>query len=576
MSAALPWLGPQAGAEVALWDRLVSVAVIGTDRRLFDGDHVPEPLRHTVAVASASAGFGGVVAAVWAYLQAGRAPREALPEALARATAVPAAADSRALLPGGALRTLAVILADVKLRPVLREWLYLAARGGRRLPPEWVPDLVDALGPVGGPLLRDLETAVGPRLSWLAHHDPPWSALAAYDGGRSPGRELAARLLTVAAAGAAADPDLRRHWASATDEERISAFADVRGADPTVARRLVGLVWPDEPGSTRASIVAHLDVGLSLADEPFLESCLGDRRGDVRREALRLLGTLPGSGFGHRMAGRTLPYVHLRLTPRPVLEISPPAEIDPSAARDGLGSFLGGGSAGHWRGRSVGEVPESQRGPLLVQMIAATPLDEWESYLGRTAEELIDLAIASEADQRLTSTLLIEGWSQAAAAQRNGRWAAALLAVGARPTSALTELVPAEMADRARVAWISARPMAEGLQLLLPPGGPDGPASPPWSPTVSRTVLERLFDLVASGDTSTTSSAAPVREALGSLALVLHPDEAPAVAAVAAALERLADGQRGPRGAAVIFWRRHLSEMVAVIHFRRAMYQEFR
>ena len=55
--------------------------------------------------------------------------------------------------------------------------------------------------------------------------------------------------------------------------------------------------------------MAALLVGLGLADEPFLESCLDDRARPVREEACRLLDRLPGSARAARMADRLRPFM---------------------------------------------------------------------------------------------------------------------------------------------------------------------------------------------------------------------------------------------------------------------------
>ena len=54
----------------------------------------------------------------------------------------------------------------------------------------------------------------------------------------------------------------------------------------------------------RASLVTALHVGLSEADEPFLEACLDDRATGVRTAARHLLAELPLSHRADRMAER--------------------------------------------------------------------------------------------------------------------------------------------------------------------------------------------------------------------------------------------------------------------------------
>ena len=509
------------------WDDLVGAAVLGTERRPFAGLPPGGPLGAVAEQASRTAGLGGVAAAMWAWRQAGWCPAHP-PAGPDPADAAPA--DPRPLLPPGPVRTLRAILEDPARRPVLPEWLRLAAGTGRRLPAEWLPDLLEACPPAARP---DLEAAAGPRAAWLAAHHREWSLT-----GVAPGAGRVAR--------AVLDGGVERWGAGpASDPERLQALAAVRAENPDLGRLLAERIWPDEPGTTRAAVVATLAAGLSPADEPFLEARLDDRRRDVRVEAAALLRRLPDSRLARRMAARTVPLVRVARSAQPVLRVALPPEPDPGARRDGIGSA----------GRAGGD-----RESELVAMIAATPLAVWGPALG-AARSPVDLVRWAARSGR-PGELLLDGWSAAAAATADRGWARSLLDGGARPTADLAGLVEPEVADRALAGWLARTPLADALQVLA------GLATP-WSAPLSRAVLAAVSDTVRSGD---TSGAGPVRDRLAMVALAVDAGQAPATADLADP-GQLAAGARGP---ARVFWARALAQLAATVHFRQAMYQEFR
>ena len=508
------------------WEDLVAAAVLGTERRPFVGPPPGGPLAAVAEQATRTAGLAGMAAALWAWRQAGWSPAHS---ATGPDPADAAPADPRPLLPPGAVRTLRVILEEPERRPVLPEWLRLAAGTGRRLPAEWLPDLLEACPPAARP---DLEVAAGPRASWLAVRHPQWSR-----SGVAPGAGRAAQ--------AVLDGGLERWGAGpASDPGRLQALAAVRVESPDLGRCLVERIFSDEPGATRAAVVATLADRLSPADEPFLEARLDDPRRDVRAQAAALLRRLPDSGLGRRMAARTVPLARVAGRGQPELQVDLPLEPDPGARRDGIGSTGGAGG---------------DRESQLVEMVAATPLAAWGPALGgdRSPADLVRWAARSGRP----GELLMRGWSAAAEATADRVWARSLLDGGSRPTAGLAGLVEPEVADRALTAWLARAPLAVALAVLAE-------LSTPWSAPLSRAVLGALSDAVGSGD---TSGAGPVRDRLPMVALAVDAGQAPATAALADP-ERLAAVARGP---ARVFWARALTQLAATVHFRQAMYQEF-
>lgn len=150
---------------VSAWDRLVADAVLGTERRPYTAPEVEGELADVVAGAG---DIVGAASALWAYEEVGRVPPA---DGVANGVE-PVGLDDRPLLPSGALRSLAAIVSEPSLRGLLGEWLGLAAGDGRRLPPEWIPVLLDQT-PAGR--RAELESAAGPRCAWLIGQRPEWA-----------------------------------------------------------------------------------------------------------------------------------------------------------------------------------------------------------------------------------------------------------------------------------------------------------------------------------------------------------------------------------------------------------------
>src|SRR5690606_32529039 len=88
------------------------------------------------------------------------------------------------------------------------------------------------------------------------------------------------------------------------DETRIELIKMLRKHDPARARELVMESWSSDEYTTRTQFLLAFHHGLSMDDEPFLESCLDDSRKEVREQAQILLMALPGSRLVQRMIDR--------------------------------------------------------------------------------------------------------------------------------------------------------------------------------------------------------------------------------------------------------------------------------
>jgi hypothetical protein len=259
---------------------------------------------------------------------------------------------------------------------------------------------------------------MGERGRWLAGLNPAWAW----------------------AAGAAEDTTT---WATGSSAARRLLLSRLRATDPVAARELLASTWSTETPDDRAAFVALLATNLSMADEPFLEAALDDRRKEVRQAAAALLWRLPDSRLAARMAERARP---LRL----------PTEVDAGMARDGI----------------VAKAPAGvgQRAWWLHQMVAATPLRTWA---GPSVVEEVD-------------PLLRPAFAAAAARQGDEEWALVLLERDDVHEPGLLRAVPPERARQV----VADRVMRLGLTREVLELLDEVPL--PWGPVLSGAVVERL------------------------------------------------------------------------------------
>lgn len=396
---------------------------------------------------------------------------------------------------------------------LLPETLERIHAAGQRLPHALLPL---ALGVRRAELRAKVRPLLGPRGRWLAAHSPSFAwAL-----------EVPSSLEALA-----------RAWAEGTAAVRRDALDKGRRLDAGVALSWLIDTWAHEKADDRAVFVGVLEVGLSPADEPFLERALDDRSAKVRSGAAQLLARLPSSTFVARMKARAVGALQLRKQQLVVHDPQP-------APRDGL--------------------PEGAelRGLRLAAVLAAvSPADE-ARRLGLSAEALLALA-------RRTTDLssLAEGWSRAAVRLGDAEWALALWATWATADDKTIDKSLAGEHMQALLGVLPAEQAAGALSALLERPALDRPigaflvAVPtPWPSALAERYLAGLTR--AQGQVSPRAS--ELMSALAHAVRALSPAD---LARYFAALP--ADGGDGP-------WRHSIAEARASIALRRELLEETR
>ncbi|WP_458245269.1 DUF5691 domain-containing protein [Streptomyces sp. MAI_2237] len=520
------------------WEELVTVALLGTERRTPPGG---------------AAGREAPVALLDAAAVQTLRRRAGLRPARAAARPEPAAEDPRPPLPAAAARRLALLLTDrpgtgggrrgtaPDLMELLPQWLAAANARGFAPPPEMLPALLDAAR--GRTDLRPAALAfAGPRAMWLARLNPDWRfALRAAPGGGTALPRLEDEERT------------RRLWQEGLFAERVALLSALRAREPAAARELLATTWPTERAEDRLMFLDSLRTGLGPRDEPFLEQALADRSRNVRATAAELLSALPDSALAARMAvraGACVAVDHTGVAPAIVVEA--PHECDAGMERDGV----------------VAKAPagRGERSWWLGQLVEAAPLAVWSGRLGgRTPAEIVALPVTDDWQGELHAT-----WCRAAVRQRDPAWARALLGVPSAPEAGGPGAV--SLAERAkllgtlaageRAEWvagfIAAHGLSEAFQLL-------GVCAVPWSAPLGRAVVDALNIARDAGSYPWSFSGV-----MGLAERCLDPAEASRLDGLLAVPAETEDSSPGAGG----YWAEAFQRLGTTLRLRAAMAQE--
>jgi hypothetical protein len=510
----------ESAGAAGLWRGLAAAALLGTERQpppLPETDTGLDQLLRQLDPADREGALLGAAAAAGLYRRAGLAPTV---EAEHGAPACPP--EARPPCGEGASARLAALL-DGQHDGLLPEWLAAVAAAGRRAPPRSLPDLLE-LGRKSAGLRQGIAAVLGERGRWLAGQNPDWSWAAAGE-----------------------DESL---WQSGDRDARRELLRRLRASDRERARTLLESTWADETPDDRFAFLELLRDGLGMADEPFLEAALDDRRKEVRQGAADLLGHLPGSRLVERMTERVGALLRLSregggllklVRGGPRLEASLPSACDRAMLRDGVAPKPPAG---------IGE-----RGWWLLQMLRLVPPRVWSERLAMPPHELIAAAARGESGQLLTT-----GWVQAAARHGDAAWARALASAepAHRDLPALVGALPPDERERIVLAELRASRSVEVrlVQML-------DRCDHAWSIELGRAVLDMLIGHIRSASAYTDASGwlLGIVRHLGRRMPVALADEA------AAAPWPTGTGQWS-------YWQRSVEAFLSLLRLRREMLEE--
>lgn len=296
-------------------------------------------------------------------------PAPAIPETLTRASA-----SLAGLLAG---------LLEGDSHELLAEALEGMAERALRLPEELLPLALDE-GDLD--IRRRLLPVLGCRGQWLADQASQWSL--------APEAEAAWAWAKTGAphAGTGLAAPAEQLWEEGTDAEREQVLTVTRQLDPARALALLRSTFKNDKPEQRQRWIELLDVGLSMADAPFLDSVAHDRSAAVRLAAARTLWRLPESTIGRALRERMCDLCGAGASFAVTL---PPEPFDPTLERLGI---LESPPAGVGR-----------RQWWLAQLVSALPPDFFCENWALAPGVLIELASHHDLGQAL-----LDGWTSAA------------------------------------------------------------------------------------------------------------------------------------------------------------------
>lgn len=158
----------------------------------------------------------------------------------------------------------------------LLEFIQLLQKNSQIFPPIALPMLFDRCLEEP-PFFQMIEPVIGQRGHWLLEQNPSWKPLCT--------------------------PEESSDWLTASFGLRQNTILRLRKEDPDKAIELLQSTWDTERPESRAEFLSALHVGLNVADVPFLEANLNDRRREVRQIAADLLVLLPDSDLVQKYLG---------------------------------------------------------------------------------------------------------------------------------------------------------------------------------------------------------------------------------------------------------------------------------
>ncbi|HEY0588848.1 MAG TPA: DUF5691 domain-containing protein [Pseudoduganella sp.] len=420
---------------------------------------------------------------------------------------------------------------------LLPAWLALAHASGVAVPHACLVPLLEQ--GMGKPALREkLLPVLGERGRWLVAQNPEWSA----------------KYVAGSDDSAAVD----QAWNTGSPAQRAAALRAMRAADPAAALASLQSGWAQEPADLRATLLPCLEVGLSLADEPFLEAALDDKRKEVRGAARELLAILPGSQLGARCAARLEALFTLQSKGEgelPALDVALPEACDKAMKRDGVGV------------ENPYHMGEKQS--WLFNMMQCVPPSHWSGRWGVGPAGVLQVMQANEFGRVLQEGLAHAiGFSARAGSEQAAEWFVAIHASkvpNARVLSArfaeMAMALPPAGRERVLHAWLecgNAQGVPDALMLAREMASA---GSAQLSPAVSRLLLGRLQQMMREKDAPSYS----MKLEFDTMSALLDVSE----------MDYLEQGWPEPGWPHWDNWRQLVDEMKEALRFKNTLHRSF-
>lgn len=246
-------------------NNLINAALLGTERKTFDANELPEAVQVVVQLVQQSdndteSQFIKTSALALGYLKAGAQPLKlALEPNEAPAETQPVCNDKA--------NAILVDLLNAKQYQLAHYWAHNCYNARQLVCPETLP--LYLAWAKGAGKNEYLERIVGNRGKWLAQFYPEWQFVNKQDA----------------------------TWETATTDERVRLLLKMRQTEPDQARELIQTTWKEENAAGRLALLDTLSIGLNATDEDFLHNTLTDKSQKVKDLALSYLKLIPTSSI---------------------------------------------------------------------------------------------------------------------------------------------------------------------------------------------------------------------------------------------------------------------------------------
>lgn len=355
-----------------IWKNLIKTALIGTDRSDLSESTLAELEKLGVDIKETPANI--LLEGATLYAQMRKAGFQ--PEKWEGKIPFPAQKDISKICSKKSSEHLAMIL-NGTFAPALDNFIEQLIFNKKSLPPELLPELLEKCRS-DKTLWQNLKDAIGERGSWLIGQNEDWHFLI----GKSNQVE----------------------WEDGTKEERLALLNHLRKTHPEEALENIESTWGEDDWQHRVEYLKTLEHNLSLADEPFLEKCLDEKRKDLRKTAAILLEKIEGSELQKRMWERLKNCINLK----DKLELELPEICDDEMLRDGIDPRK------QW---SKGGLKAS----YFAQMFIIVLPSNWEVFFDKKAKEVLEIFVRSE-----WSELLVQASVSAAVRHQDKNWMEAI------------------------------------------------------------------------------------------------------------------------------------------------------
>jgi len=359
------------------WDQLVKIALLGTERSTLS-PKLKETLE-TKGIDTQQESTKVLLDAIAYYSTIGKAgwqPQQWKGKSLTESTTT--------TTPSCSIKSATHFQTILKIYPKLvPEFVEQLVKNGKALPHEALPHLFN-LCLKDEQLWTQLQPAIGERGRWLLPLHRDWKPL-----------QVALENIK---------------WTTGTQVERLALLKQLRQKEPNQALELLQSTWEKDSITEKAKLLPCLKIGLSLADEPFLESCLQASRKEIRQAAAELLARLSTSALSKRVQAHLAELIIWDKKKDTVL-LTLPDLSHPALRKDGL----------------VGKKPKNtttEKIKVLANMIKITPPSFWEQHLSDSPLAIIRLFAQSE-----SSFSLLNALAKATALHPSEEWINAFLEV---------------------------------------------------------------------------------------------------------------------------------------------------